>query len=138
MDQDAITRHILTAFPNVETTNAFGYDFFFYGSERMMPFATLASQDSDHDSVSNLNRPSVYRLNIGVRKETFRAMFGHPTAKELSGRDFTTLDEFMPHPEYAAQSWLCVLNPAERTLDETKELLAEAHELARERKQRKS
>ncbi len=45
---------------------------------------------------------------------TFQALFG--TGKvEVSVYDVTALDTIMPHPDYAPQSWLCVLNPSEET-----------------------
>jgi hypothetical protein len=36
----------------------------------------------------------------------------------------------MPHPEYAAQHFVCVLNPSDTTLETVRALLAEAYELA--------
>jgi hypothetical protein len=38
-----------------------------------------------YDQFSNLNRPSVFRLNIGIGKQTFRSLFGSPLLP--SGRD---------------------------------------------------
>jgi hypothetical protein len=79
----------------------FGCTFFFYGSDHKLPFATLASSDNDYDRVSNLSRPGVFRLNIGVSKQRFQSLFG---LKTLDPRryDFTRLDTIMPHPDYAA------------------------------------
>ena len=76
MDEDALTQHIIDSFAGVETATAYGYTFFFYGRERKLPFATIASGDNEHDRVSNLDRAGVFRLNIGVRSETYRALFG--------------------------------------------------------------
>src|SRR5919201_1444819 len=51
---------------------AWGDSFFFYDpdgkpSARRMPFATIVTKDYDgFDTASNLNRPGVFRLNIGV------------------------------------------------------------------------
>ena len=39
----------------------------------------------------------------------------------------------MPHPVYAAQSWVCVLNPSDATFESLRPLLAEAHQRAAER-----
>lgn len=133
MDEAALTRYITTTFAGVETTTAYSYTFFFYGPDRMLPFATLASGDNEYDRVSNLDRPGVFRLNIGVRKPTFQALFG--TGKvDTHAYDFTALDTIMPHPEYAAQSWICVLNPSEATLQHTVQpFLTEAYDLAVQR-----
>jgi hypothetical protein len=138
MDERAVTQHILENFAGVETTTAYGYTFFFYRQQRKLPFATLAPSDNEHDRVSNLDRPGVFRLNIGVRSETYRSLFGPPpkigaNGTVETGHDFTTLDRLMPHPHYAPQSWVCVLNPGDATLDTVKSLLAEAYELAAKR-----
>lgn len=129
MDEAAIATYITATFPAVETSEAFGYTFFFYGADRMLPFATLAAADNDHDRVSNLDRPGVYRLNIGVGRKTFQSLFG-AAGVVLGDHDFTAIDRIMPHPEYAAQSFVCVLNPGEKTLQTVKSMLAEAHALA--------
>ena len=136
MDEAAIATYITATFPEVETSEAFGYTFFFYGPDRMLPFATLAASDNDHDRVSHLDRPGVYRLNIGVGRKTFQSLFGSEGVV-LGDHDFTTLDRIMPHPEYAAQSFVCVLNPGENTLQTVQGLLAEAHALAAQRHARR-
>ena len=127
-----IARYITETFPGVEAATNFGYSFFFYGSDHKLPFATLASSDNEYDCHSNLDRPKVFRLNLGVTKETFRSFFGND-AVDVSRYDYTALDCIMPHPHYAAQSYICVLNPSESTFDQIKALLSEAYELARSR-----
>lgn len=136
MDEAAIATYITTTFSEVETSEAFGYTFFFYGADRMLPFATLAASDNDHDRVSNLDRPGVYRLNIGVGRKTFQSLFGSEGVVP-GGHDFTAIDRIMPHPEYAAQSFVCVLNPGENSLQTVQDLLAEAHALAAQRHARR-
>ncbi len=132
MDQEAMTRYIRETFADVELQHNFGYTFFFYRSERMLPFATLIGADTEYDRVSNLDRPGVYRLNIGVSRQTFQELFGSGPVN-LDDYDFTALDTIMPHPEYAAQSFVCVLSPGEATLPRVKELLAEAYDRAVQR-----
>ena len=129
MDEERITDYVMNTFAGVETMTTMGYTFFFYGSDRMLPFTTIATADNEGDRVSNLDRPGVFRLNIGVSKQTFQELFG--TGKvDVGAYDFTALDTLMPHPDYAAQSWLCVLNPSETTFHKLQPLLSEAHELA--------
>lgn len=36
----------------------------------------------------------------------------------------------MPHPIYASQSWVCIVNPGEASWNGVQDLLAEAHEFA--------
>jgi hypothetical protein len=68
--------------------------------------------------------------------EHFRSFFGpQPPSPGASGvvdtcHDFTALDQLMPHPVYAPQSWVSVLNPSEATFQTVQPLLAEAYELA--------
>ena len=138
MDADSVIRFITERFAGVEVGNAFGYTFFYYDpgnvlpADRRFPFATMATQDSEHDQASNLSREGVYRLNIGVEKETYRRLLGAPPVQDTADLspaiDFTELGRILPHPEYAAQSWICILSPTDEIFREVIEpLLAEAH-----------
>ncbi len=129
MNEATIARYITDTFPGVETSENFGYTFFFYGPDRKLPFATLSASDNDYDRVSNLDRPGVFRLNFGLSKQTFQSLFGAGDFT-LGDYDFTALDRIMPHPEYARQFFVCVLNPGEATLQTVQHLLAEAHDIA--------
>ncbi len=137
MDEEAVSRYIVDGFPGVETTVAFGYTFYFYGEGRKYPFATLAGEDNEFDKVSRLDRPGVYRLNIGVGRETYRRLLGpQPMAPGDSGtvdtgHDFSVLDQIIPHPVYAPQSWISVLCPSEGLFESSvKPLLEEAYNMA--------
>lgn len=136
MSDAEITRYILATFPKAETMTQMDYAFFFYGAERMLPFATIALTDNEHEKISNLNRPGVFRLNIGVGRETFQSLFGADKV-DVSKYDYTALDKIMPHPDYSAQSFICVLNPSDTTFERVKTFLAEAYELARVRAERR-
>ena len=144
MDAREMTHTIVEAFASVETSEAMGYTFFFYNSDHKMPFATLIAADNEYDRISNLDRPDVYRLNIGVEKDTYRSLFGRPPAAPGpdgvfdTGHDYTALDTIMPHPHYAAQSWICVLSPGGDTLQAVRRLLAEAYAIAERRNMRKA
>ena len=132
MNASAIVDYIMKTFPEVETTNAYGYDMFFYRSDRKLSFATMISSDYDYDSVSNLNRLGVFRLNIGVSKQTFQSLFGRDEV-DVNDYDFTALDVIMPHPEYAQYHFICVLAPSEETFEKIRALLAEAYDIAARR-----
>ncbi len=129
MDEKSITDYIVNTFAGVEIAHNFGYTFFFYGADHTLPFVTLATADNEYDRVSNLDRQGVFRLNIGVSKPTFQSLFGTDKI-DVSAYDFTALDTIMPHPVYAAQSFLCVLNPSDATFQKLRPLLTEAYELA--------
>jgi hypothetical protein len=142
MDQDAIIQYITNTFQGVEVLRptdgpGAGDTFIFYDPQHnidpthRLPFATIVTKDyGDFDNASQLNRPHVFRLNIGVGRETFRALFGHAPAEQSdqgAGYDYAALDRLMPHPVYAPQSWVCVLNPGPDTFEAIKPLLADAY-----------
>ena len=129
MNESSVVDYITTTFPEVETTTAYGYTFFFYLSDRLFPFATLISSDQEYDRFSNLDRPGVFRLNIGVSRKTFQSLFGTKKV-DVGNYDFTVLDVIMPHPEYSQQHFICVLSPSDATFERVRLLLAEAHEMA--------
>ncbi|HSJ86102.1 MAG TPA: DUF6194 family protein [Anaerolineales bacterium] len=129
MNESAVVDYITKTFPEVEATSSLGYTFFFYRSERKLPFATLIASDYDYDRISNLDRPGVFRLNIGISKQTFQSLFG-TTKVDVSNYDFTALDVIMPHPDYAKQHFVCVLSPSETTFERVGALLAEAYDIA--------
>jgi hypothetical protein len=135
MDEAAIVRYITETFDNIGVIEATGSRYFYHdpsddtAPDRRFPFATLVTTD-EHDQFSNLNRPSVYRLNVGVRKQTFFSLFGASAAETTDTFDFTALDRIMPHPVYGNMYWVCVLNPSIETFEAVRPLLAEAYEQA--------
>jgi len=137
MDESAVVDYIMKTFPGVETTTAYGYTFFFHRSERKFPFATLIASDQEYDRFSNLDRPGVFRLNIGISKQTFQSLFGTGNV-DVNAHDFTALDVLMPHPEYAKQHFICVLSPGEATFERVRLLLAESYENAVRRSARQN
>ena len=124
MDEPSIVRYIVDRYPDADVMTAGSGTFFSCDPEKHWPnFATLVTSD-EYDSASNLNRPGVYRLNIGVSKLTFDSVVG-----SIAKPDFTTLDRLMPHPVYALQHWVCILNPSSAKFEAfVKPLLEEAHE----------
>lgn len=128
-----IATYITSTFPGVESVDTMNATFFMYDPEhklppeRRWPFATIVTTDEhDTDRVSNLDRPGVFRLNLGVSKETFQSLVPDREAVH----DFAALDRLMPHPVYGQMYWLCVLNPSDATFEQIKPLLSEAFDLA--------
>jgi len=119
----------------VQREENFGYAFFFVGDDHRLPFVTFANSDNDYDSVSNLNREGVFRINIGVSKETFQKLVGESKAEPV---DYTQMDLFLPHPDYARQHFVCILNPSGANVETAKNLIVEAHSIAARRLQRKA
>jgi hypothetical protein len=89
-----------------------------------------------YDQASDLDRPGVYRLNLGVSRQTFQRLFGAQKppadAAEAAGRgyDLTALETILPHPVYGFMFWICVLNPSAETFETVKPLLAESYDRA--------
>lgn len=129
LNEAFITGYITSTFKDVEMDVNLGYTFFFYKDDHMHAFATIASTGNEYEKISALDRPGVFRLNIGLSRETFQAMFGKGKV-DVSPYDFTTLDTIMPHPEYSSQFFICVLSPSEATFEKIRPMLAEAYEVA--------
>jgi hypothetical protein len=138
MNETEIIAYITGTFENVEALSANGDTFFMNDPQKMFPFATLVTSDFN-DNFSDLNRPGVYRLNIGPNKATFVSLFGPLPAKKaedgpLPGYDYTALDTLLPHPVYGRMYWISVLNPSRATFENrVKPLLAEAYALSANR-----
>ena len=147
MNEAEISRYITATFEGVDVVAASGDSFFFYNPDTTVPpdhrfpIVTLVTGDR-YDQFSHLDRPGVFRLNIGIGKETFRARFGKPRLPSdsdgapdgegaSSDYDFTALDQVMPHPVYGRMYWVCVLNPSDETFaTDVRPLLAEAYDRA--------
>jgi hypothetical protein len=144
LDSETLAQRIVARFDGVNVVEASGDWFFFHDlgrnlpPDRRFPFATLVTGDR-YDAYSNLDRPGVFRLNVGVSPATFRALLG-PTPADgdpeaaAPGYDFTALDRIMPHPVYGNMFWVCVLNPSAAAFARMRPLLAEAYERAANRR----
>jgi len=137
MDEDEV-RALAAALPGVHVQVAdeasgapelaWGDSFFFYDpddeeADRRFPFATIVTKDyTDFDTASDLDRPGVFRVNLRVGRERLASVV------DAAGTvDHTALDTLLPHPIYATQGWVSVLNPGERTSSVVAELLRAAH-----------
>lgn len=116
---------------------AWGDSFFFYDPDgstapgQRLPFATVVIQDyAGFDTASQLARPGVFRVNVAVGRRAYQRLFGHSPAAHAEhhdGYDYAVLDALVPHPVYAVQGWVSVLNPGPATTELTRGLLTEAH-----------
>ncbi len=126
--------------------SAWGDSFIFYdpeGSEanRRFPFATLVcSNYPGFDTESQLDRDEVFRLNIAVGRAPYERLLGHSPVEHgqhTDSYDYAEFDVLLPHPIYAGQGWVSIVNPGPRTTELAKLLLVEALDLARGRWQRR-
>ncbi len=100
---------------------------------------TVKEKDGDNDKGSDLDRPGIYRVNMGVRKGTFIKLFEAVPKRPGAGGivemdyDFSAVDQILPHPVYAWMGWISVLNPSENTFEALKPYIQEAYEYAKEK-----
>ena len=126
-DPEAIITYLTTTYPETDIVTIPAAWFFSLDPEKHWPnYATIVTTD-EHDmgSPSNLSdRPDVFRLNLGVDKATFERVAGGDPEP-----DYAALDRVLPHPVYAAQRWISILNPSWSTWNETVvPLIAVAHD----------
>ena len=130
-DPATITRYITETYPDTVVAAAMGGTFFSCNEQSWPNFATIATGD-DFDDASDLRRDGVFRLNIGVTGRTFDR-YVDPSVDP----DHTELDRVLPHPVYAAQHWLAILNPSTTSFETiVKPLIDEAHGIVSTREAR--
>ncbi|HEY4020811.1 MAG TPA: DUF6194 family protein [Pseudonocardiaceae bacterium] len=143
-DPDGIITFIAEALPGavVDTANevsgapeiAWGDTFIYTGPNQRMPFATIVIKDyPDFDTESKLDRMNVFRLNIGVGKAKFTELLGYPPAEHAAHAtefDYTAFDRLLPHPVYAVQAWVSIVNPGPEMTELAASLLIDAHQKA--------
>ena len=124
-DADEISSWITTTYPETVVGEAINARFFSLDASQWPNFATIVTTD-EHDmgTPSHLARDGVFRLNLGVGKATFERLVDPGIDP-----DYAALDTVIPHPVYAKQRWISILNPSRHTFDETiKPLITEAHD----------
>ena len=129
--QDDMIRLIRDAFPHAVVAEIDSAVFFSLDERHWPNFATVVWTD-EHDmgTPSNLARPGVYRVNVGVDRETFPRLVG-----SQEDPDYAALDRFVPHPVYAKQRWISILNPSRHTVAESlMPLIAAGHDRLAARK----
>ncbi|WP_214403557.1 DUF6194 family protein [Pseudonocardia lacus] len=128
MDFDRI-REVIAAFPDTLIVENDGDVYAIhdpdgdYAQNPRQGWATIMTSDA-YDSASHLDRPGVFRLNIGLPRGRLRELLD-PEADH----DAAALDVLFPHPVYGAMNWVSVLNP-DRTWPLVRQLLADAHAFA--------
>ena len=117
-----IHRYILETYPDTIVVAIEGGTFYSCDPANFPNFATVVTSDA-FDDASNLSREGAFRLNIGLSRDTFQRLVGDQEAP-----DYTALNRLMPHPDYARQHYVSILNPSGETFGGViKPLLEEAH-----------
>ena len=100
---------------------------------------TIKEKDGENDKASGLNRKDIFRINLGIRKDTFKKLFGELPERPAAGKavnmnyNFKKTDEILPHPVYAWMGWICILNPSKKTSDTLVPFIHEAYDYAKEK-----
>jgi Family of unknown function (DUF6194) len=120
--------------------SAWGDSFFYYDPDgdvaesRRFPFATLVISDyPGWDTESDLDRDGIFRVNVAVGRGGFERLLGY-TPKEHAAHhdnfDYAATDVLLPHPLYASQGWVSIVNPGDRTSVQLQKLVEDARGLA--------
>jgi hypothetical protein len=127
-DPDTIVNYIRETYPETAVLEAGGTWFFSLDGEKHFPnYATIVT-NNDYDDGSDLDREGVFRLNLGLSRATFERLVGD-ALDQSAPPDYTALDTLLPHPTYAAQLWISILNPSDATWrDVVIPLIAESHD----------
>jgi hypothetical protein len=122
---EAITHIVLERYPETVLAQAVGATFFSLDERHWPNYATIVTTDEHDDGApSDLARPGVFRLNVGVSRGTFQRLVG-----SADQPDYAAFDRVLPHPVYAKQHWISILNPSDETFrDVVLPLVAEAHD----------
>ena len=124
-DLEEMIQSIGDAFPDAVIARIDNAVFFSLDEAHWPNFATIVWTDEhDEGAPSDLARGGVFRVNVGVDLATFGRLVG-----ELTDPDYAALDVFVPHPVYARQRWISVLNPSHPTVrDRLMPLITAGHD----------
>lgn len=147
MTPDYILQYCLENLQGTVLVESWGEKGILYNPDRKLKrgvyILTVKEKDGENDRSSDLNRENIYRVNLGIRKNTFINMFGAVPKRPDKGGivdmpyDFTEINNIIPHPVYAWMGWICVLNPTEMIFEELKPFIQEAYKYAREKYEKK-
>lgn len=136
-----IIEYVTSNYSGMVVNNNWGERGLFYNPEGKLSkgiyVMTFKEKDGPNDKASQVNRDGVYRLNLGLSKQTYLHIFGEkperPAAGGIvdTGHHFHMLDKIMPHPVYGWMSWIGVLNPSELTFERLKPLIDEGIHMAK-------
>ena len=143
MNIDEIIKYCLDNFQYLNLIESFKEKSLFYNPnnklKRGIYILTIKDKNGPNDKVSNLDRENIFRVNIGIRKETFKKLFNEIPKRPSKGGivnmpyDFTLLNTILPHPIYAWMYWICILNPSNEMFERSKPLINESYEYAQEK-----
>ena len=147
MTPDEVLKYCLETLEWTVLVDSWGEQGVFYNPDgklkRGIYILTVKEKDGANDKSSKLDRKDVYRVNLGIRRNSFSKIFGAIPARPAKGcvvnmdYDFSSINTLLPHPVYAWMGWICILNPSKECFDELKPLIQEAYACAKEKYKRR-
>ncbi|MDX1737284.1 MAG: DUF6194 family protein [Alphaproteobacteria bacterium] len=138
---DEIAGYLTKICPGLVFSHNWGERGLFYNPENKLPkgiyLMTFKEKDGENDKASQIDRGNIFRLNLGLTKTSYEALFGPRPARPKAGGvvdvdyDFTRIDQLMPHPVYGWMGWVCILNPSVANLKKLEPLIMESYENAK-------
>ena len=143
MEAEQILNWCLEHLEGTVLMNSWGETGVFYNPghvlKRGIYVLTIKEKDGKNDQASQLDRPGMYRVNLGPRKQTYVNLFGPVPKRPPKGgvveldMDFAQTNILLPHPVYAWMGWVCVVNPSAQTFESMKPLIQESYMFANEK-----
>jgi len=140
MTADECREWLTRQLPEASVVASWGETGWFCNPGRVKPrgvyVATLKDKDGANDRASHLDRPGVYRLNLGIPPKLYETQFGPRPARPPAGGvvevpfDFTATGVLTPHPVYAWMGWVSMVCPHPDQLPLLESLLEYAWEFA--------
>lgn len=147
MKSDEIIQYCLENLSGTVLTESWGERGIFYNPEgklkRGIYTLTIKEKDGSNDKASNLDRLGIYRVNLALKKPTFKKLFTDiPKRPDAGGvvempYNFQETNIILPHPVYAWMSWICMLSPDENGFEQLKPYIQESYQLALEKYKKK-
>lgn len=145
---DAFIRQVCDTLEDIVVRATWGEQALFYNPGHSLPhgvyFCTVKDHDGPNDRASQLDRPNVYRVSLGLPTVRYTALFGDKPPRPARAtpaavkHDPLLMNRLQPHPVYAWMGWACVLNPTAGWLSAQQPLIAEAYEHARAKFEKKA
>ncbi len=138
MNAEALIAALQATFTGLAPKSSWGETSLFYNPGGALPsgvyFCTVKDHDGANDRASQLDRPGVFRVALGLPRNRYEELFGPRPPRPpkggvvVTGHDFTVMDVVMPHPVYAWMGWVQVLSPSAETFAEMHPLFAASYD----------
>ncbi len=125
-------------FAGLTPKSTWGETSLFYNPGGTLPsgvyFCTVKEHDGTNDRASHLDRPGVFRVALGLPRDSYEELFGPRPPRPpkggvvMTGHDFTATNVVMPHPVYAWMGWVQVLSPSGDTFTSMHPLFIAAYD----------